>query len=137
MLKADSDNRMAEHGSHYSISPKASPALSTISSFEEASQYLTSQIPHFDFVVSHSQLFLDSIKLVELLFPAWNPDDLDLEQCKDGITNKCTSQVDFGMYMFLVVVKCRNNGTSETVLIRAYGKKSELVIDRHQELVVL
>lgn len=36
----------------------------------------------------------------------------------------------------VLVMKCHNPKTGETVLIRAYGKKSDLIIDRPQELVV-
>lgn len=36
-----------------------------------------------------------------------------------------------------VVMKCTNVNTSEVILIRAYGKKSELIIDRVSELAVL
>ena len=33
-------------------------------------------------------------------------------------------------------MKCKNVTTGQVVLIRAYGKKSELLIDRQSELLV-
>lgn len=33
-------------------------------------------------------------------------------------------------------MKCKNISTGQVVLIRAYGKKSELIIDRQAELIV-
>lgn len=33
-------------------------------------------------------------------------------------------------------MKCKNLTTGQVVLIRAYGKKSELIIDRQAELIV-
>jgi hypothetical protein len=33
-------------------------------------------------------------------------------------------------------MKCTNKDTKESVLIRTYGKKSEILIDRCQELIV-
>ncbi len=38
--------------------------------------------------------------------------------------------------MLLVVMKCKNLATGQVVLIRAYGKNSELMIDRQAELLV-
>ncbi|KAJ1994731.1 hypothetical protein H4R33_000154 [Dimargaris cristalligena] len=71
--------------------------------------------------VSHKHLLVDSQKAVLALFPAWKPTDLDLIQCKDGITNK--------------LVRCTNRRNGTSVLIRAYGKNSEVLIDRNQELI--
>jgi ethanolamine kinase len=45
--------------------------------------------PYFDMEVSHSSLFEGACKLVGLVFPTWNKDDIKLVQCKDGITNQC------------------------------------------------
>jgi hypothetical protein len=33
-------------------------------------------------------------------------------------------------------MKCKNSATGQVVLIRAYGKKSELIINRQSELLV-
>ncbi|KAJ1966512.1 hypothetical protein GGI12_000010 [Dipsacomyces acuminosporus] len=69
-------------------------------------------IPSVAFEVRHSSLFDDSKELLAKVFPDWKDDELALKQCKDGITNK---QV--------------------TVLIRAYGMNTEVIIDRDQELI--
>lgn len=34
-------------------------------------------------------------------------------------------------------MKCKNLATGQVVLIRAYGKKSEIIIDRQAELIVI
>ncbi|KAJ1925674.1 hypothetical protein IWQ60_004415 [Tieghemiomyces parasiticus] len=70
--------------------------------------------------VSHQNLLADAQAAVLKLFPEWQAEDLDLFQCKDGITNK--------------LVRCTNRKTNLAVLIRAYGKNSELLIDRNQEV---
>lgn len=54
-------------------------------------------------------------------FPHWAPEDLILYQCKDGITNK--------------LVRVTHEPSGEILLIRAYGHKSEAIIDRHQEMI--
>ncbi|KAI8914290.1 kinase-like domain-containing protein [Gorgonomyces haynaldii] len=74
-------------------------------------------VPHVDITIS-GDLLGGSAKVLELLF-GWK--DVVLNQCTDGITNK------------LVQAKCG----SQTVLVRIYGKKSEILIDRNQELVNL
>lgn len=38
--------------------------------------------------------------------------------------------------VFAPVVKCFNRVVGQTLLVRAYGKKSELIIDRLAELTV-
>ncbi|KAJ2721064.1 hypothetical protein GGI07_004207 [Coemansia sp. Benny D115] len=82
---------------------------------------LLSSIPFFDTLVSHDSLFEDSLKLLSRVFPTWSADDLKLKQCKDGITNK--------------LIQCTNTREDVTVLIRAYGKSTEVFIDRDQELI--
>ncbi|KAJ1981802.1 hypothetical protein H4R35_000568 [Dimargaris xerosporica] len=71
--------------------------------------------------VSHSNLLADAKAAVLALFPDWAEEDLVLAQCKDGITNK--------------LVRCTNRQKDLSVLIRAYGKNSERLIDRNQELI--
>ncbi|KAI8887362.1 kinase-like protein [Backusella circina FSU 941] len=76
--------------------------------------------PYFDMEVPHSSLFEGAYKLVSLVFPTWKKDDIKLVQCKDGITNQ--------------LVKVTYQPTDFSVLVRAYGKGSELIIDRKQEI---
>ncbi|KAJ2009882.1 hypothetical protein GGI04_000091 [Coemansia thaxteri] len=82
---------------------------------------LVSAIPHHSFEVRHGLLFDDSRALLARVFPEWSSDELQLTQCKDGITNK--------------LIQCTNKRTKATVLIRAYGKRTEVIIDRNQELI--
>ncbi|KAJ2705543.1 hypothetical protein FB645_002332 [Coemansia sp. IMI 203386] len=82
---------------------------------------LLSSIPFFAFEVHHDSLFDDSKALLAQVFPEWSADDLLMKQCKDGITNK--------------LIQCTNKSVGTTVLIRAYGKHTEVIIDRNQELI--
>lgn len=81
---------------------------------------LVNSVPRYDFEVRHKQLFEDAQELVTLVFPDWQTSDLELHQCKDGITNK--------------LIRCVNKRLNHTVLIRAYGRNTETIIDRNQEL---
>ncbi|KAJ1670554.1 hypothetical protein GGF38_001444 [Coemansia sp. RSA 25] len=83
---------------------------------------LIGAIPLFTFEVRHDSLFEDSHALLALVFPEWSGDELALTQCKDGITNK--------------LMQCTNKRVGKTVLIRAYGKRTEVIIDRNQELIL-
>ncbi|KAG0003330.1 hypothetical protein BGZ65_001806 [Modicella reniformis] len=69
-------------------------------------------VPMLDLTVSHDDLFNGAAVVMKQLFSEWNADDISYVQFKDGITNKCTQ-----------------------VLVRAYGKKSEVIIDRKQEIM--
>ncbi|KAJ1917460.1 hypothetical protein H4219_003203 [Mycoemilia scoparia] len=91
-----------------------------ISLRDETFESLTADIPFIKHVVHHDQLMEDSVALLAKVFPEWDSKDLKLAQCKDGITNK--------------LVACRNTKLETTVLVRAYGKNSEKIIDRKHEL---
>lgn len=83
------------------------------------------QVPYVDVTVDPNDLFASAQKVALAVFPNWKAEDLDLVQCKDGITNK--------------LVKIENKaitGEEKKILIRAYGNKSEVIIDRNQELKV-
>ncbi|KAI8320171.1 kinase-like protein [Martensiomyces pterosporus] len=82
---------------------------------------LIDNVPYIAFEVRHDSLFEDSKELLVKAFPDWRDDELTLKQCKDGITNK--------------LIQCTNKQTGLTVLIRAYGKHTEVIIDRDQELI--
>ncbi|KAJ1678362.1 hypothetical protein EV182_004202 [Spiromyces aspiralis] len=86
----------------------------------ETFESLTADIPFLPIEVRHDHLMSDSKDLITKVFPMWREEDLSLIQCKDGITNK--------------LVKCEDTKSGTTVLVRAYGKKSELIINRRQEL---
>ncbi|KAI7830052.1 kinase-like domain-containing protein [Kickxella alabastrina] len=98
--------------------------MTNTSEFTNASQdtaALVDAIPHFAFDVKHDSLFDDSKLLLTKVFPEWSADELTFNQCKDGITNK--------------LIQCTNKSKDITVLIRAYGKHTEVIIDRSQELI--
>ncbi|KAJ1731275.1 hypothetical protein LPJ61_002615 [Coemansia biformis] len=78
-------------------------------------------IPFVEFEVRSDCLLDDARELLGRVFPGWAAADLDLEQNTDGITNK--------------LVRCTNRRAGLTVLIRAYGKNTEIIIDRSQELM--
>ncbi|KAJ1958795.1 hypothetical protein EC988_000067 [Linderina pennispora] len=84
-------------------------------------QALVGSIPFVDHAVHHESLFDDSKALLVKVFPEWTGDELEMKQCKDGITNK--------------LIQSTNRRTGVTVLIRAYGKHTEVIIDRDQELI--
>lgn len=98
------------------------PLIAQSSSFSSVRELIELKYPTIDYVVSHSELEESSQKLILDVFPAWKPQDLSWEQYTDGITNK--------------LLKCTHKPTKTKVLIRAYGKNSELLIDRNQELIV-
>lgn len=79
-------------------------------------------VEYYDYTVSHHKDdFENSVyELLKLLFPTWGEESITLTQFKDGITNK--------------LVKCQHIITEERVLVRVYGIKSELLIDREAEL---
>ncbi|KAJ1848148.1 hypothetical protein IWW55_001256 [Coemansia sp. RSA 2706] len=78
------------------------------------------QVPFIAHTVRRDYLFEDSRQLLAKVFPEWNADELAFKECKDGITNN--------------LVQCTNRRTDLTVLIRAYGNHTEVIIDRSQEL---
>ncbi|KAJ1851870.1 hypothetical protein LPJ73_002940, partial [Coemansia sp. RSA 2703] len=81
---------------------------------------LLKSIPFLALEVKHDSLFEDSKELILQVFLDWAAEDLAMKQCKDGITNK--------------LIQCTNKRKDITVLIRAYGKNTEVIIDRNQEL---
>ena len=76
-----------------------------------------------------------------LAFPDWNLDsDVDLIQETDGITNKCEYICDkicfLNSNLLFTVVKCIHKPSQTKVLVRTYGKGSDILIDRNQEFMV-
>ncbi|CAO3622672.1 unnamed protein product [Mucor hiemalis] len=90
-------------------------------SFEEFLNRLIEATPYIDIEVPHSALFEGAFKVVSNVFPNWNYKDIKFVQCKDGITNQ--------------LVRVTYEPTDFSVLVRAYGKGSEKIIDRKQEVV--
>ena len=94
--------------------------------FGELVDLLNEKTSFVSFTVDHDDFEQSTLKLLRLVFPEWfiteDSKHLKLAQCTDGITNK--------------LMKCKNLATGQVVLIRAYGKSSELIIDRQAELLV-
>ncbi|KAI8610958.1 choline/ethanolamine kinase [Chytriomyces sp. MP71] len=72
-----------------------------------------------NFEMDHAQLLEGSAKVISWVFPSWEMSKVKLVQQTHGITNK--------------LVKCSYMG--ETVLIRTYGKGTDAIIDRNQEMI--
>ncbi|KAJ1783333.1 hypothetical protein LPJ59_006609, partial [Coemansia sp. RSA 2399] len=88
---------------------------------DAGSAALIQAIPHVATAVSDSALFGDARALLLQVFHTWADDDINLKECKEGITNK--------------LVMCINRTRDMTVLIRAYGKNTDFIIDRNSELL--
>ncbi|ORX44022.1 choline/ethanolamine kinase [Hesseltinella vesiculosa] len=76
-----------------------------------------------DIEVVSTDLFEGAWKVVKAIFPAWNRDQVKFVQCKDGITNQ--------------LVRVTELSQQFSVLVRAYGRGSERIIDRRQEIINL
>ncbi|GBC01839.1 hypothetical protein RclHR1_04350015 [Rhizophagus clarus] len=91
-----------------------------VGSLEQIETYIQSNVKTINYFVVPSNLFECALDVTLNLFSAWKKEDLELEQCKDGITNK--------------LIKCTNRPLNFSILIRTYGNKSEILIDRKQEI---
>ncbi|KAF9578217.1 hypothetical protein BGW38_006104 [Lunasporangiospora selenospora] len=87
----------------------------------ELEDYILDSVPTLDLTVHHDDLFNGAEEAMVKLFPEWRKTDISYIQFKDGITNK--------------LICCTHNPTGTQVLVRAYGKKSEVIIDRKQEIM--
>ncbi|KAI9261681.1 kinase-like domain-containing protein [Phascolomyces articulosus] len=90
---------------------------------DETLDQLIEQTPFIDFEVSSKELFAGAYKIVSTVFPSWKEQDIKFVQCKDGITNQ--------------LVRVTHRPSDFSVLIRAFGRKSEILIDRRQEIINL
>ena len=88
----------------------------------DVTTYLSEHVCVLDQHIRHTHLFEDATDVVLKAFPDWKNEELRLVQCKDGITNK--------------LVRCIHQPSNTSVLIRAYGRRSEVIIDRKQEITV-
>ncbi|XP_064417350.1 ethanolamine kinase 1 [Latimeria chalumnae] len=78
-------------------------------------------VPVFDLSVSELDFMEVAILLLEKLRPNWPHEDIKLKVFTDGVTNKL-----FGCYV--------DDGTGDVVLVRIYGNKTELLVDRDDEI---
>ncbi|KAK9764191.1 hypothetical protein K7432_008508 [Basidiobolus ranarum] len=96
--------------------------MNQLLTLSELEHFIDHEVPNLDYIVHHDTLIPSALKVVLTVFPEWKESELTFTQCKDGITNK--------------LVRCKHSD-GQSVLIRAYGKKSEVLIDRRQELINL
>ncbi|KAJ3193778.1 hypothetical protein HK101_004089 [Irineochytrium annulatum] len=86
---------------------------------------LPSAIPYFDISVDHSCIIEGARHVLSLAFPDWKNTDVELKKETDGITK----------YDDLIAVITAVHRPSRTsVLVRTYGKGSDVLIDRKQEM---
>ncbi|KAI9288316.1 kinase-like domain-containing protein [Umbelopsis sp. AD052] len=83
--------------------------------------YLIHSYPYLDLEVTSDNLFEGAWNVVSSVFPIWKRNNVKFTQCKDGITNQ--------------LVRVVHTLDNVSVLVRAYGKGSEIIIDRKQELI--
>nr|CAH7756816.1 unnamed protein product [Callosobruchus chinensis] len=81
----------------------------------------TSSVQHVDVTVEENNIQNGALKILKVIRPEWDQNQIIFKLLTDGITNK--------------LVGCRPDGSdeAETVLIRVYGNKTDLLIDRQAE----
>lgn len=73
--------------------------------------------------IEENDLYAGITELLQILRPSWARESLNFKIFTDGITNK------------LIACKTEDNGiNSEVILVRIYGNKTDLLIDRNAEL---
>ncbi|XP_055711775.1 ethanolamine kinase [Phlebotomus papatasi] len=77
------------------------------------------QAPHIPVTVHEATIFDGAREILEKIRPNWKPEDIEFKLFTDGITNK--------------LVGCFYGDREDTVLIRVYGNKTDLLIDRTAE----
>ncbi|KAI9322602.1 kinase-like domain-containing protein [Dichotomocladium elegans] len=87
----------------------------------ESHSQLVEATPFIDLEVSGANLFDGAFSVVSAIFTSWQRKDVKLVQCKDGITNQ--------------LVRVIHIPTDFSVLVRAFGRDSEIIIDRKQEII--
>ncbi|KAM4569451.1 ethanolamine kinase 1 [Odontesthes bonariensis] len=78
-------------------------------------------VPRIDVTVEESDYRSGALRLLEELRPGWKPAEVKIKFFTDGITNKL-----LGCYMGAVM--------QDVVLVRIYGNKTELLVDRENEV---
>lgn len=77
--------------------------------------------PHIDITIEENEVMKGAIEIVKIIRPSWPaPDQLLCKEFKDGITNKLVGIWYADHY-------------NEMILIRVYGHKTDLFIDRKAE----
>uniref|UniRef100_A0A3Q0TEI9 ethanolamine kinase n=1 Tax=Amphilophus citrinellus TaxID=61819 RepID=A0A3Q0TEI9_AMPCI len=78
-------------------------------------------VPKIDVTVEENDYRPGALKLMEELRPSWRPSEIKMKFFTDGITNKL-----LGCYVGAAM--------QDVVLVRIYGNKTELLIDRENEV---
>uniref|UniRef100_A0A8B9FKX5 ethanolamine kinase n=1 Tax=Amazona collaria TaxID=241587 RepID=A0A8B9FKX5_9PSIT len=78
-------------------------------------------VPHLGIAVDEGDVVPGALRLVRELRPGWEPARVKTKLFTDGITNKLVA-----CYM--------DEGMTDAVLVRVYGRKTELFVDRDTEL---
>ncbi|XP_065124741.1 ethanolamine kinase 1 isoform X1 [Paramisgurnus dabryanus] len=79
------------------------------------------QVPKLDVTVDEHDYRAGALKLIKTLRPRWKPSEVKMKFFTDGITNK--------------LIGCYVGGSmQEVVLVRVYGNKTELFVDRENEV---
>ncbi|XP_054660301.1 ethanolamine kinase 2 [Grus americana] len=78
-------------------------------------------VPHLGIAVDEGDVLPGALRLMRELRPGWEPARVKTKLFTDGITNK--------------LVACyTDEGMADAVLVRVYGRKTELFVDRETEL---
>ncbi|XP_075377901.1 ethanolamine kinase 2 isoform X1 [Mycteria americana] len=81
----------------------------------------TPPVPHLGIAVDEGDVLPGALRLMRELRPGWEPARVKTKLFTDGITNK--------------LVACyTDEGMADAVLVRVYGRKTELFVDRETEL---
>ncbi|XP_041113370.1 ethanolamine kinase 1-like [Polyodon spathula] len=78
-------------------------------------------VPKLDITVDDKDISAGAMKLIKELRPNWDPSEVKMKLFTDGITNKL-----IGCYV--------GEGMEDVVLVRIYGNKTELFVDRKNEV---
>ncbi|XP_046394265.1 ethanolamine kinase [Ischnura elegans] len=77
-------------------------------------------VPHIPVTIEEAHLYDGALAVLKEIRPLWKKENIEFKLFTDGITNK--------------LVGCRNGVESgEMVLVRVYGQKTDLLIDRAAE----
>ncbi len=94
-------------------------------------QHIQERYPVFDFTVNSEDIENGASVVFNHFFPNWDKTKMHLHQFTDGITNK----------LFKVVANLedtpREGPQQKTALVRVYGEKTEVMINRESELRTL
>ncbi|XP_051546661.1 ethanolamine kinase 1-like isoform X2 [Myxocyprinus asiaticus] len=78
-------------------------------------------VPKLDVTVDEHDYRAGALKLIKTLRPHWKPSEVKMKSFTDGITNK--------------LIGCYVGGSMQNmVLVRVYGNKTELFVDRENEV---